>query len=141
MTQEERELLLRELGTRIGTDTKLSIDRMNGLYSLHLIGETTITVKHINSSKLYYFPIEEVKPFLRPLSNMTDEEREEFRARGGVMSYSPQHNHWALCAFSATAYDWLNENYFDYRGLIQKGLALEAPEGMYSEVKFNKKRK
>ena len=27
--------------------------------------------------------------------------------------------------------DWLNENYFDYRGLIEKGLALPAPEGMY----------
>lgn len=131
MTKEEKEILLRDLGTRIGTDTKLSIDSMNGLYSLHLIGETMITVKHISSSKLYYFPIAEVKPFLRPLSNMTDEEREEFRSRDGVMSYSPQHDSWALCAFAATAFDWLGENHFDYRGLIEKGLALEAPEGMY----------
>lgn len=131
MTKEEKELLLRDLGTRIGTDTKLSIDSMNGLYSLHLIGETMITVKHISSSKLYCFPIEEVKPFLRPLSNMTDEEREAFRSKDGVMSYSPQHDSWALCAFAATAYDWLSENHFDYRGLIPKGLANEAPEGMY----------
>ena len=28
-------------------------------------------------------------------------------------------------------YDWLNAHHFDYRGLIEKGLALEAPEGMY----------
>jgi hypothetical protein len=28
--------------------------------------------------------------------------------------------------------DWLNKHHFDYRGLIEKGLALEAPEGMYS---------
>ena len=28
--------------------------------------------------------------------------------------------------------DWLNENHFDYRGLIPMGLALEAPEGMYN---------
>ena len=27
--------------------------------------------------------------------------------------------------------DWLNEHHFDYRGLIEKGLALEAPEDMY----------
>ena len=131
MTKEEKDLLLRDLGTRIGTDTKLSIDNMNGLYSLHLIGETIITVKHISSSKLYYFPIEEVKPFLRPLSNMTDEEREAFRSKDGVMSYSPQHDHWVLCAFSATAYDWLSKNHFDYRGLIPMGLALEAPKEMY----------
>ena len=27
--------------------------------------------------------------------------------------------------------DWLNKNHFDYCGLIPRGLALEAPEGMY----------
>ena len=31
----------------------------------------------------------------------------------------------------AEAIDWLNAHHFDYRGLIEKGLALEAPEGMY----------
>jgi hypothetical protein len=30
-------------------------------------------------------------------------------------------------------YDWLNAHHFDYRGLIEKGLALEAPEGMYKK--------
>ena len=28
-------------------------------------------------------------------------------------------------------FDWLKVHHFDYRGLIEKGLALEAPEGMY----------
>jgi hypothetical protein len=28
--------------------------------------------------------------------------------------------------------DWLNKHHFDYRGLITKGLALEAPDGMYN---------
>jgi hypothetical protein len=28
--------------------------------------------------------------------------------------------------------DWLNAHHFDYRGLIDKGLAIEAPEGMYN---------
>ena len=31
-------------------------------------------------------------------------------------------------------YDWLNKHYFDYRDLIKKGLALEAPEGMYRGI-------
>lgn len=30
--------------------------------------------------------------------------------------------------------DWLNEHHFDYRGLIRKGLAFEAPEGMYFSI-------
>jgi hypothetical protein len=33
--------------------------------------------------------------------------------------------------FCADYVDWLNAHHFDYRGLIEKGLALEAPEGMY----------
>ena len=36
--------------------------------------------------------------------------------------------------FDEVGFDWLNAHHFDYRGLIPKGLALEAPEGMY---KFN----
>ena len=30
------------------------------------------------------------------------------------------------------SYDWLNKHHFDYRGLIEKGLALKAPKGMYN---------
>ena len=104
---------------------------MDGLYGLHLVGEKMITVIRLNSSKLECYPIENVKPYLRPLKDMSDDEREEFRSKDGVMSYSPQQDEWVLCAFCAEAYDWLGSNYFDYRGLIEKGLAIEAPEGMY----------
>lgn len=72
-----------------------------------------------------------LKPYLRPMSSMTEEERGEFRKAGGVMSYSPQHDTWAILAFFPEAYDWLNKNKFDYRGLIPKGLALKASEDMY----------
>jgi hypothetical protein len=62
---------------------------------------------------------------------MTDDEREEYRKLGGVMSYNSEHDTWAICAFTPEAYDWLNKKMFDYRGLIPMGLAIEAPEGMY----------
>ena len=75
-----------------------------------------------------YHNISEVKPYLRPLSSMTPEERDIFRSLGGVMSYSPQHDTWALCAFSPEAYDYLNANYFDYRGLIPRNLAIEVTQ-------------
>ena len=52
------------------------------------------------------------------MSSMTDEEKEEY-----------------INTFLAMwdAVDWLNAHHFDYRGLIEKGLAIEAPEGMYKE--------
>lgn len=61
----------------------------------------------------------ECKPYLRPMSSMTEEEKKEYEV---------------TCDGYETleTYDWLNAHHFDYRGIIFKGLALEAPEGMYN---------
>ena len=64
------------------------------------------------------FRFGEVLPYLRPLSSMTEEEKEELR----ILKWTKlEHD----------TVDWLNVHYFDYRGLIEKGIALEAPEDMY----------
>lgn len=60
-------------------------------------------------------------PYLRPMSSMTEEENTKFQ----FMPYDPN----AITAIKEI--DWLNAHHFDYRGLIEKGLALEASEGMY----------
>lgn len=58
------------------------------------------------------------KPYLRSMDDMTKEEAEEF-SNMGIIGYQN--------------YDWLNSHYFDYRdGLIEKGLAIKAPGGMYN---------
>ena len=64
------------------------------------------------------------KPYLRPMSNMTEEERKEyakllFADLGGVLEDYYK------------SLDYLNSIHIDYRGLIERGIALEAPEGMY----------
>lgn len=56
------------------------------------------------------------KPYLRPMSSMTEEELAEY-------------NRFELSDFRRI--DWLNAHHFDYRGLIEKGLALEMPKDMY----------
>ena len=67
-----------------------------------------------------------IKPYLRSMDSMTEEERKEYKH---------------LVAFSgspdgaANFIDWLNVHHFDYRSLIEKGLALEAPDGMYNITK------
>ena len=64
------------------------------------------------------------------MSSMTEEEKEEYDA----LRYEPWRSHISednCCRIL----DWLNKHHFDYRGLIEKGLAIEAPEGMYSVKK------
>jgi hypothetical protein len=78
--------------------------------------------------------INDCKPYLRPLSSTTEEERAEFYKVGGLMSHKVETDTYVLTAFSPEAYDWLNAHHFDYRGLIEKGLALEAPKEMYSKL-------
>lgn len=62
--------------------------------------------------------IERNLPFLRSMSSMTEEEEIFYNIK-----YPYIKNHEQV--------DWLNAHHFDYRGLIEKGLALKAPKGMY----------
>lgn len=76
---------------------------------------------------------EKVKPYLRSMSSMTEEEYESIKKEflfygGSICSTSDM-------LTSCDVVDWLNAHHFDYRGLIEKGLALEAPENMYKDEK------
>ena len=79
--------------------------------------------------------IDLVRLYLRPMSSMTEEEEGMYNLLQGISHLSEQH--WTAKDGKiyryADAIDWLNENHFDYRGLIEKGLALEAPEGLYEK--------
>lgn len=78
-----------------------------------------------------WFSVEEageilIKPYLRPLSSMTEEEREEYSQFIGEI------NGCAYFIDPISQMDWLNKNMFDYQELIPNGLAETAPEGMYN---------
>ena len=64
------------------------------------------------------------KPYLRRLSSMTEKEKKEWMAFTHIQV-------WVFLESLDKAVDWLNAHHFDYRGLIDKGLAFEAPEEMY----------
>jgi hypothetical protein len=95
----------------------------------------------------YEASIVDIKPYLRPMSSMTEEEKDEMFGictlsdcsvntdwefvGVEIMSSHPRYgDHYST---DYKVIDWLNKNMFDYRGLIKKGLALEAPEGMYGK--------
>ena len=82
----------------------------------------------------------EVKPYLRPMSNMTKAEIEELKELTGtdaVKQYGFSYSGLIGECFGmmyddcSTIVDYLNSNYLDYRGLIPMGLALKAPKDMY----------
>ena len=72
--------------------------------------------------------IEDIKLYLRPMSSMTDDEKFTYYHRVHDVGRSVDVIDEDEVALHM---EWLNEHHFDYRGLIGRGLALEAPEGMY----------
>jgi hypothetical protein len=86
--------------------------------------------------------MEDCKPYLRPLSDMTEKEYSRisrilsdwFDSELFILTEEP-FIEYALSqvkySISPMLFDWMNEHHFDYRGLIAKGLALPAPKGMY----------
>lgn len=69
------------------------------------------------------YTIETFKPYLRPMSSMTWDER--FEHDKFVNGSITLENH-------ANEIDWLTSKHFDYLGIIPMGLALPAPDGMYN---------
>lgn len=71
------------------------------------------------------FNIGDVKPYLRPMSSMTEEEEKEYQ------DIVQNDGNW-VNLLSQNLMNFFNKHHFDYYGLIEKGLALEAPKDMYN---------
>lgn len=124
MTQEEKELLLKDICARLPYGVRVC-------YKIHLENEPIDVT--LSGLLLDYFnnkTVVEIKPYLRPMSSMSEEEYESIKYRYSFYGDSILHISEMFTCGEVT--DWLNANHFDYRGLIEKGLALEAPEGMYN---------
>lgn len=94
---------------------------------------------------LEYSEGEDFKPYLRSMSSMTEEEKKELSERyvwkingSGIEIKYHSDGYWDNDIYCSTEeylwlFNWLNAHHFDYRGLIEKGLALEALPGMYDK--------
>ena len=137
MTQEDKQLLLKDLCARLLYGVKLNFysAATKENYTCALLGIEPNDDKSIIAkvdSGAFMFPAEHIKPYLRPMSSMTIEEKKEFQACHCVYELHPDFQP-MMCnlANELNMFDWFNAHHFDYRGLIRKGLALEAPDGMY----------
>lgn len=123
MTQDEEDLLLKDLCVRLPygvliQEKCLEYDEMflpyeetNRLINIDVSDRTLMT----NGGSFYH--IDEIKPYLFPLSSMTDEQLKLF---DGV--FLPNGH----VVASDLGLDYLNSIYVDYRGLIPMGLAIDA---------------
>ena len=122
MTQEEKLLLLKDLCARLPYG--VIVDNPNpagGMWDEVInIDTSTKTVTLLYNGRV--FGIDNIKPYLRPMSSMTEDEENEYMA---INCYE------GLFPCNEDALDYALEHHLDFRNLIEKGLALEAPEGIY----------
>lgn len=129
MTQEDKELILVDLCARLP---------YHPILNWKFIDNTSKDEELKELSDLYIWWITkaqdcEVKPYLRPMSNMTEEEKVQLIQYACIGEDLNGEFIDEVQRKDCAAYiDWLNKHHFDYRGLIERGLAIEALEGMYS---------
>ena len=115
----DKELLLKDLCARLPYRTKVRRYRyttpIDSIQSVELLG--------LGWLEELYGEEAEFKPYLFPLSSMTEEQKEEYVSLQQRVIYNSQ----GPVNLDVIKYvDWLNKNHFDYRGLIEKGLAIDA---------------
>ena len=138
MNEQDRELLFIDLCGRIPYKVRMfEIEPINDIQSnltLQSISNKASVICITPSGGAIGSSIDAFKPYLFPLSSMTEEQREEFL---NIQTEERQILLNALIEYKSGKYDkipiiapykqieWLNKNHFDYRGLIERGLAID----------------
>ena len=118
MTYEDKELLLKDLCARLPYGVKVESVFLNTdtkkrkSCGLEVFDATCILMIRDGFG--------EFKPYLFPLSSMTEKQKKEYQYITERWMNDPSYS------IISDSIDWLNENHFDYRGLIEKGLAIDA---------------
>jgi len=147
MRKEHKEILIKDLASRLPYGVKIKfafnkdVEKNNNLIYVSddeqsYIHNSCLILTEDNIKYVFNDWLDECKPYLRPMSSMTEEEKKDWRAK---VLMSPN------VVFSdkmAELYDFCNSHYLDYRkvydekdgkwkSMIEMGLAIEAPKNMY----------
>ena len=138
ITQEQKDLLLKDLCARLPYGVKVKfivnevsaieekfIYNIDGEYSYITDGKSYLTLDIIKA--LFNNHLDDIKPYLFPLSSMTEEQQKEFYDKycwsdGGDGFEMDSCSHY----YALEKLDWLIKNHFDVYGLIPMGLAIDA---------------
>ena len=114
MTQNDKDLLMKDLCARLPYGVKVQSTFYCCDGTIWKYENETLT------AGLLIYKIERYKPYLFPLSSMTEKQKEEYK------QFLEDINGYAYSIDCVPQVDWLNKNHFDYRGLIEKSLAIDA---------------
>lgn len=119
MTQENsKQLLLKDLCARLPYHIRVKVWLKDGTTE-----EGTLDLEHnygdVLRDAFYYNKIVKIKPYLRPMSSMTETQKNEYQYITERWMYDSSYS-------ISDSIDWLNKNHFDYRELIPMGLAIDA---------------
>ncbi len=138
MEQTNKELLLKDLCARLPYGVKINETIQGDFAVIGLTTERVFTTYETEGSH-NDFPIECIKPYLFPLSSITKEQYEEFIIISGWDGNIENIRRGKFSCigdigldYIYDTIDWYNKNHFDYKGLIEKGLAIDATgKGIY----------
>lgn len=137
MNKDDKELLIKEICSRLPYGVMCTDLRH---------GDSKITEVNTEDDLVYcydfdeYIKVKDCRLYLRPLSSMTDEEKEEQKnlfdaeeitsdsicyLEGGTLEEYLSHISYSFCS---EIIDWLNARHFDYRSLIERGLAIDCTD-------------
>lgn len=129
MTREQKDLLLKDLCARLPYNIK--VQYKGNIFNIDYISPIYGEI-HLDIVDNYTIDVSEIKPYLFPLSSMTNEQYDEFfnyfhnieieeiKASGDYLK--------AAYLSDSAKYEWLNRNKFDWGYLIEKGLAIDATD-------------
>ena len=134
MTPKDKEVLVKDLCARLPYGVMVLVD-IDKKFDGGCVSKLT-TITEIKGEKMFLtknsltpVTVEEIRPYLRPMYSMTEEEKNDYlnTFKKSIIGTDKEDGR----VWTVDSIDYLNANYFDYRGLIEKDLALEAPDNMY----------
>lgn len=125
--EDYRDLLFTDICARLKYNVKAKYQCFH-IHSVQGLTNEGLVVLRNETNKLITTNIENIRLFLFPLSNMTEKQSKELEEIDPEF-YSLIRENGDICvSMDIRGYDWLNKNHFDYRGFIEKGLAIDATE-------------
>ena len=121
MTQEDKNLLLKDLFARLLYNPFVRVGNNPNPFK---INHRLMWTLQYGNNKTIEDLFKNIKPYLRPMSSMTDKERQEYDSKRKHIC--DDYNRY--CFDTIESIDWLNAHHFDYRNLIEKGLAIAVTE-------------